>query len=60
MKVTIIFSTEGPVINKEAKGLLEEISTLLADEEGEDAATKLTEFLDYVTVLEDDAKEAVA
>jgi hypothetical protein len=57
MKITLIISTKGPVINLEAKAALEEINELLIDGSDE-AATKLTEFLDFVTVIEED-EEAV-
>lgn len=60
MKIAIIISSDGPVINREAKASLEEINELLMDEDTENARTKLAEFLDYATVLEDDAEPAKA
>jgi hypothetical protein len=57
MKITLIISTKGPVINAEAKDLLMEINDLLIDG-SEEAGTKLAEFLDFVTVIEED-EEAV-
>jgi len=60
VKIAIIISSDGPVINREAKASLEEINELLMDEDTENARTKLAEFLDYATVLEDDAEPAKA
>ena len=56
MKVTVIISSQGPVINLEAKAALEEINELLMDGSDE-ASTKLAEFLDFATVIEEDDKD---